>query len=140
MYDGLQGRELVMKMQINCEQKKKSDTSELQKLQEGKKTMKSIFKSKSKKEQSMIDIQAAIDQAETDISEYKQLIKFLTIYHGQVSIPKFKTAKAKMYLKSLNNFCVKEISNAHAAAILYHSMLDIGGGQQQAAEGGETKE
>ena len=88
----------------------------------------------------MIDIQAAIDQAETDISEYKQLIKFLTIYHGQVSIPKFKTAKAKMYLKSLNNFCVKEISNAHAAAILYHSMLDIGGGQQQAAEGGETKE
>ena len=35
-----------------------------------------------------------------------------------------------MYLKSLNNFCVKEISNAHAAAILYHSMLDIGGANQ----------
>jgi len=54
----------------------------------------------------------------------------LTVYHGQVSIPKFKAAKAKMYLKSLNNFCVKEISNAHAAAILYHSMLDIGGANQ----------
>lgn len=89
----------------------------------------------------MIDIQAAIDQAETDISEYKKLIVFLTIYHGQVSIPKFKAAKAKMYLKSLNNFCVKEISNAHAAAILYHSMLDIGGNNQSEQENqGETGE
>jgi hypothetical protein len=43
-----------------------------------------------------------------------------------MAIPKFKAAKAKMYLKSLNNFCVKEISNAHLSATLYHSMLDIG--------------
>lgn len=102
--------------------------------------MKSIFKSKTKKEESKINIQAAIDQADTDISEYKNLIKFLTVYHGEVSIPKFKSAKAKMYLKSLNNFCVKEISNAHAAAILYHSMLDIGNNNQNGEQAEAAKE
>jgi len=49
----------------------------------------------------------------------------LTIYHGQIAIPKFKVAKARMYLKAVNNFCVKEISNAHLSATLYHSLLDI---------------
>lgn len=47
MYEGLQGRESVMKHQINTEQKKRDDMKELGKLTEGKKTMKSIFKSKS---------------------------------------------------------------------------------------------
>ena len=42
------------------------------------------------------------------------------------AIPKFKTAKAKIYLKSLNNFCVKEISNAHLSATLFHSLLEVG--------------
>ena len=46
MYEGLQGRESVMKHQINTEQKKRDDQKELGKLNEGKKTMKSIFKSK----------------------------------------------------------------------------------------------
>jgi len=39
-----------------------------------------------------------------------------------------------MYLKTLNSFCVKEISNAHASALLYHSMLDIGGTKEEAKE------
>jgi len=58
----------------------------------------------------------------------------LTIYHGQTSIPAFKAAKSGMYLKTLNSFCVKEISNAHASALLYHSMLDIGGSKDEAKE------
>ena len=47
MYDGLQGREGVMKAQLNTEQKKRDDQKELDKLALGKTTMKSIFKSKS---------------------------------------------------------------------------------------------
>jgi hypothetical protein len=49
----------------------------------------------------------------------------LTIYHGKVAIPKFKAAKCKIYLKMLNGFCVKEISNAHSTATLFHSLLEI---------------
>lgn len=54
------------------------------------------------------------------------MIRFLTIYHGEQAIPKFKDAKAKMYLKTLNLFCVKEISNAHLQATFFHSLLEMG--------------
>lgn len=88
--------------------------------------MKSFFKSKSAKESNVLQLKANLEVHDQEIADYKQLIQFLTIYHGQIAIPKFKLAKAKMYLKALNNFCVKEISNAHLAATLYHSMLDLG--------------
>lgn len=60
-----------------------------------------------------------------DIDDYKKLIHFLTIYHGQVAIPKFKKAKGRQYLKMLNIFCVKEISNSHLSATMWHSLLEI---------------
>lgn len=126
MYDALQGREGVMKAQLNTEQKKRDDQKELDKLTLGKTTMKSLFKSKSQKESNILSLQAAIEIADQEIIDFRKLINFLTIYHGQIAIPKFKTAKAKMYLKSLNNFCVKEISNAHLSATLYNSLLDVG--------------
>ena len=49
----------------------------------------------------------------------------MTIYHGKIAIPKFKVTKSKIYLKMLNSFCVKEISNAHSTATLFHSLLEI---------------
>lgn len=127
MYDCLQGREGVMKAQLNTEQKKKDDQKELEKLTVGKATLKSFFKSKSQKESNILTLQAALEIADQEIIDFKKLINFLTIYHGEVAIPKFKHAKSKMYLKALNSFCVKEISNAHLCATLYHSLLDMEG-------------
>ena len=126
MYDCLQGREGVMKAQLQTEEKKKSDQKELDKLSQGKTTFKSILKSKSQKESNILTLQASIEIADQEIQDFKKLINFLTIYHGQVAIPKFKVAKSKMYLKMLNNFCVKEISNAHLTATLFHSLLELG--------------
>jgi hypothetical protein len=40
------------------------------------------------------------------------LIDFLTVYHGQVAIQKFKKEKAQNYLKLLHQFAGKEISNS----------------------------
>jgi len=73
-----------------------------------------------------LNLQASIEIADQEIVDFKKLVTFLTIYHGQVAIPKFKVAKHKLYLKALNNFCVKEISNAHLIATLYHSLLEVG--------------
>ena len=123
MYDGLVGRELVMKQQLGTEQKKRDDQKEMQKLSEGKTTFKSLLKSKSKKEESILTLKAGIEVADNEIAEYKKLNNYLTIYHGQVAIPTFKQAKQSLYLKNLNSFCVKEISNAHISATLYHGML-----------------
>lgn len=96
-------------------------------MSEGKTTMKSLFKSKSQKESNILNLKASLEIADQEIADFKKLIHFLTIYHGQLAIPKFKQAKSKMYLKSLNTFCVKEISNAHIAATLYHTIMEIGG-------------
>jgi hypothetical protein len=64
MYDCLQGREGVMKAQLNTEQKKKDDQKELDKLSVGKTTLKSMFKSKSQKESKILNLQAAIEIAD----------------------------------------------------------------------------
>lgn len=56
MYDSLQGREGVMKAQLNTEQKKKEDQKELDKLSVGKTTLKSMFKSKSQKESKILNL------------------------------------------------------------------------------------
>jgi hypothetical protein len=50
MIDAIKGRESVMKKQIACENKRRDDQEELEKLSLGKTTLKSFFKSKSGKE------------------------------------------------------------------------------------------
>lgn len=65
--EALLGREQVVKMQSNVESKKRSDQVELEKLSQGKTTLKSIFKSKSSKENDILNLQAAIEVANKDI-------------------------------------------------------------------------
>jgi hypothetical protein len=123
--DAISGREFVVKQLSNTESKKRSDQQELEKLSQGKTTLKSIFKSKSKKENDILNLQASIEISNKDIEDYKKLINFLTIYHGQDAIPKFKKEKARQYFRTLNIFCVKEISNSHISATMWHNLLEI---------------
>lgn len=67
----------------------------MEKLSQGKKTLKSIFKSNKSKENDILNLQAAIEVANKDIEDYKKLINFLTIYHGQIAIQKFKKEKSR---------------------------------------------
>jgi hypothetical protein len=67
MADALSGREQVVKMQSNTESKKRSDQQELEKLSQGKTTLKSIFKSSKSKENDILNLQAAIEVANKDI-------------------------------------------------------------------------
>ena len=90
MYEAQMGREMVMKALLASEQKKREDEKELQKLSEGKTTLKSVFKSKSKRETDIVTLKKNIEIAEADIQYFNKLIIFLTIYHGQIAIPKFK--------------------------------------------------
>ncbi|CDW91301.1 px domain containing protein [Stylonychia lemnae] len=123
--EALLGRELVVKQQSQCESKKRTDQQELEKLSQGKTTIKSIFKSKSSKESEITNLQTLIEVANKDIADYKKLINWLTIYHGEICIQKFKREKSRGYLKTLNNFCIKEISNSHLSATLWHSLLEV---------------
>jgi hypothetical protein len=102
----------------------------MEKLQQGKTTLKSIFKSSKSKESDITALQSSIEIANKDIQDYKKLVHFLTIYHGQVAIQKFKREKAKQYLKLMHNMSVKEISNSHAHATLWHYLLELSQKQQ----------
>jgi phosphopantetheine adenylyltransferase len=111
-------------MLSSTEAKKRENQHELEKLSQGKKTLKSIFKSKSGKENDILNLQAAIEVANKDIEDYKKLINFLTIYHGQVAIQKFKKEKGKQYMRVMSGVSVKEINNSHVAATLWHTLIE----------------
>ena len=80
----LEGRENVIRLQSAAESKKRSDQQELEKLSQGKSTLKSFFKSKSSKENDILALQTAIEVSQKDIEDYKKLVNFLTIYHGEI--------------------------------------------------------
>jgi DNA-directed RNA polymerase beta' subunit len=120
MIDCLNGREIIIKAQMATEEKKRSEQKEFEKLSAGKTTLKSIFSSKAKKETSMQNLDKNQEVLEKEISDYKALGNYLTTYHAQEVIAKFKEEKYREYVRMLNNFCVKEISNAHTNATLYH--------------------
>lgn len=125
--EALAGREMVVKQQSATESKKRSDQAELEKLSQGKTTLKSFFKSKSSKENDILSLQNAIDTATKDVEDYKKLINFLTVYHGEIAIEKFKREKSQQYLKVLNQMATKEISNSHLSATLWHEVLTMMG-------------
>lgn len=80
--NSLLGRDEVMRVQVQAESKKKDNQKELDKLNAGKTTLKSVFKSKSSKESSILTLQAAIEIEEQEIVDFTKLVYFLTIYHG----------------------------------------------------------
>lgn len=90
----------------------------------GKTTLKSIFKSKSGKETEVIHLQSSIDMSAKDIEDYKKLVTFLTIYHGEIAIQEFKQEKTRAYLMNLNNFSGREIQNSVATATIWQELLD----------------
>lgn len=70
-------------------------------------------------------MQTSISVAEDEIKDYKKLLNFITIFLGSKAIPAFKQQKSAAYLKTLSTFCVREISNAHLSATLWHGVLEI---------------
>lgn len=123
--DALMGREQVVKQLSATESKKRSDQQEMEKLSQGKTTLKSIFKSAKSKDNEILALQAGIEVANKDIQDYKKLIHYLTIYHGQFAIQKFKREKAAQYKKLMHNFAVKEISNAHELVKFWHACIEL---------------
>ena len=112
MINAMRTREGVMKRQLATESKKRSDQEELEKMSLGKATLKSFFKSKDSKEKDILNLQAAIEQANVDIEEYRKLMNFITVYQGHYAVEKFKADKTKQYARMLYLMSVRSITNA----------------------------
>ena len=125
MIDALKGRETVMKKQMAAESKRRDDQEELEKLSLGKTTLKSFFKSKSGKEADILALQAKIEGANVDIEEYRKLINFITIFHGQMAIDKFKKQKMQQYRLMLQSMSTRSINNSYLTATLNSGILQV---------------
>ena len=125
MMNAMNGRANQEALQTKSETKQREKKAELEKMTLGKTTLKSFFKSKSTISKDIDAYSAAISQLDGDIDQYKKLVNFITIFHGQMAIDKFKRLKSAAYYKMLNSFSIKEVSNAHLHATLAHSILEM---------------
>jgi len=107
------------------EQKKRENDAELGKLETGKTSFKNFFKSKNSKEDSKLSIKASIDVQASQIDDYRKLVNFITILHGQNAINRFKSDKVLQYKRMLRGFSVREITNMHVIANLCHHILQV---------------
>ena len=124
MIDAMKGREKVMKMQIDAEGKRRENQGELEDLSLGKTTLTSFWKSKSSKDKDILNLQAKIEQGNVDIENYRKLVNFITIYHGQMAIDKFKKHKIHQYTKMLQGMSTRSIHNAYLNATLNALVLE----------------
>lgn len=111
-------------MSAECESRKLEKQTELDKLVQGKTTIKSFWKSKTGKEGDILKHQATVEQANADIKEFAILIAFISNLHGVLTIDKFKRTKAQQYTKMINLVSVREIHNSYHLATLNHKILE----------------
>jgi len=117
------GLESLKKQRKYINDSKIRQEQEVNNMKEGKKTMKSFFKSKTKKEAEIAKFSEYSLTIDQEIAEFDTLINFIYIYHANQGIPKFKKSKAKLYLQAMQSFSQKEVSNMHHVATMHHQLL-----------------
>ena len=107
------------RMLRKTESKKINTQSDLENVNMGKKTVRTIFKD----EKDAGKLQTQIEVTEKELENLETLISIITIYLGEKIIPSFKKDKLKIYHKLMQQFTVIEINNAHQTASFWSSVL-----------------
>ena len=123
LQEAIHGRDKVMQTKNKIESKKKADTEELNKLNAGKKTFKTLFKSSSGKQAKITVLSSNISQSEKDIEEYDKLLKMIEVHLGETVIPTFKETQMKTYYKLCQAVACGEIENANKTATFWSGFL-----------------
>lgn len=108
MMEAVDKRDEVEGMKTKLENKKKSDSTELDKLSAGKKTMGTLLKGASGKQDRITNLQNSIAQTEKDVENYDVISKMVSSYLGEQVIPEFKGSKMGSYYKILKRFSMLE--------------------------------
>ena len=112
-------KENFEKMLKKTESKKANTQADLENVNMGKKTIRTILKD----EKDSGVMQTKIEVAEKEIENIETLINIITIYLGEKIIPVFKKEKLKIYHKLMQQFTVIEINNAHQTASFWSNVL-----------------
>lgn len=102
-----------------AEKKKANTETDLDNVNAGKKTIRTIFKD----EKDSTRMQTAIEITAKELDNLETLISIITIYLGEKIIPQFKKDKLKIYHKLMQQFTVIEINNAHQTASFWSNVL-----------------
>jgi chromosome segregation ATPase len=124
LQESIQCRDKTISHRHKLDSKKKSHIEELNKLNAGKKTFKSIFKSASGKQTKITELTASIAQLEKDIEEMDKLVKMVEVHLGEAVIPKFKETQMKHYYKICQSFACMEIDDSNKTAKFWATFLE----------------
>lgn len=97
--DCILGRDRLLKRKQKLESKRKSDQATLDKLTQGKTTLKTLFKGESGKQVTMTNLSNSIATAERDIEVYDKVLGMIEEHIATNVIPTFKENKEKFYYK-----------------------------------------
>jgi hypothetical protein len=101
------------------ETKKSNTQTDLENVNQGKKTIRTLLKN----EKDAGGLQSTIENTEKELENLDTIIAILTSYMGEQVIPKFKKEKLKIYHKLMQQFTVIEINNAHQTASFWSTVL-----------------
>jgi len=116
-------KERIMQTKIKLESKKKSEQSELDSLNNGKKLLKNIFKSASTIQSRVTALGHSIENIEKEIQEYNLVVKMLDYNIAENIIPKFKTMQVSNYFKFLNHLAKSEVNNCAALTTFWGDLM-----------------
>ena len=114
-------RDIIEKDIKKLESKKKNTQSDLDHVQTGKKTIRTILKTE-KDTGTMVN---SIEHTEKELENLQALLELVTIYLGEEVIPLFKNEKLNVYSRLMQQFNVMEINNAHQIASFWSNVLSI---------------
>lgn len=124
LQEAIKGRDHILNTKKKIESKKNSDTEELNKLNAGKKTLKTLFKSSSGKQAKITVLSSNISLAEKDMEEYDKLLKMVEVHLGENVIPAFKEVQMKAYYKMCQQIACNEIEDSSKTAKFWASFLE----------------
>lgn len=124
MLQAIAGRDSIINMKNKTISKKNSCAIELDKLNAGKKTWKTMLKSQSGKQVEITTLTNNIANCERDSELYEKIVRMLDVYLADTALPTFKEEKIKTYYKLIQEFSVAEINNSHASATYWSKVLD----------------
>jgi septal ring factor EnvC (AmiA/AmiB activator) len=95
------------------ESKKKSANSEVEKLNAGKKTFKTLFKSTNSKATEITKLTNTIASCDVDQENYEKMVTVVTAHLAKNVIPQFKKKKINSYVRAIKSFSESENSNSN---------------------------
>eukprot|EP00347_Sterkiella_histriomuscorum_P020499 403337564 len=104
--------------------KKESNQKDLNKLNNGKNTLKTIFLSQDSKVNKITYLTHSISEAEKQIECFDLYLKIIVLQLSQSAIPYFKKDKVSIYNDLINTYSQQQINNSHQVIACYTGIMN----------------